>query len=370
MFQRTAILIAVAAFLPGCACSSLEFYQALARLSSDGPKLTLLFQQDSSNKLPDNVKVLAIADFTEAINLEGSRPLTFKDVARDKFQMQFAKVDKQHRFDLVDRPTTDGFPIDLGPFPDPERVVKLPRVKTIAADALVIGKLDVESSTRRVHRPGVRILSLVGQDRAGEWVEVRHTAVSLTVQVINLETHRYCIYSVTRSHGDEADSGGGGEDVASDSKTIIRQLLGDCVAEVVRQMLHPEQGIATVTLRETGSPNGISDLAIAGNYAEALEKYKIALAQERAKGIYASSATCEAALAWDAGVMCEALAGAARTPAEAETYLESAKSYYFHALNKNKQADYRNGLDRVRDRLDSAETLQRYTTSTPAKRGD
>ena len=363
MFRRTVILVALAVSMAGCA--------------SKGTELTLRYQQDSVCKLPDDVKILAVSDFTESVDLDHYRGQAFKEVARDKFQLQMAKVDKQHRFDLVDRSAIEQALIEiakLGPFPDPQKVVELPSVKTISAQALVIGKVDVESSTKRVRRssnPLIKLIAIFGPGgvRDNDWVNVRHTGVSLTVQVINLKTHRSCIYSVTRSNDDEANSGGGDE-VASDSRTLIRQLLGDCVAEAVRQMIHPEEGRAIVVLRETGSTAGISDLAVAGNYAEALEKYKGALEQEKAKGLIGHSAEAEAAIAWDAGVMCEALAGAARNPAEAETYLESAKSYYVQAINKNTQPEYRDGLARVRDRLDSAETLQRYTTSAPAKRGD
>ncbi|MCJ7544000.1 MAG: tetratricopeptide repeat protein [Phycisphaerae bacterium] len=306
-------------------------------------RVELRYDRPAQYEIPETIRSLGIAEFGG----QDPEDVEWGNIASDRLASQLDAYNKQYqRYQLVDRKRLKAVldEQDLqAAIVDSAKAVEAGKIAHV--DAMIYGTMNVttrdEEFTQTVVDPFSRSTKQVQRTKRYVMAAVNFTIDDVTT------SKTLTTVSVVREYDSEKDKSGGrggalgklvgmGGDKLPASDQILSGLIDECVAVFVAK-ISPHQVVVSEKLGK-GKSDSVqtgNKLAVAGDYAEALDLYKTAAE--------ANSEDHEAL--FNAGVMCEALGR-----------LGEAEQYYDRAFKLKPQEQY--ALARKRVRTETSATTE------------
>jgi tetratricopeptide (TPR) repeat protein len=309
-------------------------------------RVELRYDRPAMYAIPERIRSLGIAQFGG----QDPEDVEWGNVASDRLASQLDTYNKQYqRYQLVDRKRLAAVldEQDLqAAIVDSAKAVEAGKIAHV--DAMIYGSMNVttrdEEYTQTVVDPFRRSTKEVRRTK-------RYVMATVNFTIDDVETSKtLATVAVVREYDSEKDKSGGrgaalgklvgmGGDKLPPADQILSGLIDECVAEFVAK-ISPHQVVVSEKLGKgkSDSVQTANKMAVAGDYAEALEIYLAA----------AGSNPEDHEALFNAGVMCEAGGNFA-----------DAEQYYDRAFKLKPQDQYI--IARKRMRTEAA-----GTTETPA----
>ncbi len=298
-------------------------------------RVELRYDRPAQYEIPERIRSLGIAEFGG----QDQEDVEWGNIASDRLAAQLDAYNKQfQRYQLVDRKRLAAVldEQDLqAAIVDSAKAVEAGKIAHV--DAMIYGTVNVtardEDYTESVVDPFRRRLKEVRRTK-------RYVMAAVNFTIDDIETSKtLTTVSVVREYDSEKDTSGGGggglakrlgmgSDKLPASDQILSGLIDECVAAFVAK-ISPHQVVVTEKLGK-GKSDSVktgNKLAAAGDYAQALELYQLA--------VEANSEDHQAL--FNCGVMCEALGK-----------LAEAQQYYDLAFRLKPEEQYVLARQRVR----------------------
>jgi len=252
-----------------------------------GQKLQLKYDRPAQYEIPERIRILGIAEFGG----QGHQEVKWGEIASDRLASQLDAYNKQfNRYQLVDRKrlkaVLDEQDIQAA-FSDSAKAVQAGKIAHV--DAMIYGNVNVTARDEQITKTTVDVLN---QGVKEVHRTKRYVMAAVTFTIDDVETSKtLATVSATREYDSEKTDanaskiasvtkliGVGGSNLPA-SDQIISQLIDECVAEFVAK-ISPHQIVETETLHKGKSEavKTANKLALTGDYAEALDLYKTAIA--------------------------------------------------------------------------------------------
>ena len=257
-------------------------------------KVELRYDHPAQYEIPANIRTLGIARFEGKTSMDKR----WGDIASDRLAARLDTYNnKYHRYQLVDRKRLKALldEQDLqSAFNDSAQAVQAGKIAKV--DAMIYGTVTVTSRDDRGRRSKFNPIS--GKTREVSYTR-RHVMTAVNFTIDNVTTGKtLASVSLTRDYDSDNSKGskgsgnalsgvmgavglGGSSGEPEPTEQVASRLIDECVEEFLTRV-SPHEVVVTEVLGK-GSSEAVktgNKLAVAGDYAEAIEAYQAGLKQK------------------------------------------------------------------------------------------